>query len=395
MATSSHSSAPGSTRQFAILWLDSEVNNSEDNLFAQQRLFHTFNHVEIFEDQNTCQQFIRSKTQQPILLIVSGRLSREIVPAIHSLVQLSGIYIYCGDESRTCRMGQSIFQSELFLFHFHFILCSSLSQIKGIITNLDKLLSKIRADLKGSPKKKQPTDAVDQITQTLQETSITSSPHQNNTPSHLDGYKTMPLGSLEDAVAPLLDLLDDVEQMVWIVKQNALTPPDGLTTDESASIGLFTMEWYPKEKSFYFRLNETLRSENKKQMKVWLRYLKLFFTALTKLKTVSHVVYQGTNEALLREYQKSSVFLSWEFLTCTAAIKTLEDEETFGTSGRRTLFTIQCRSGKDIRHHAFDPAKEQVLLLPGRQFQVTSFLHPDDDLKIIQLEELEPLYSFQ
>ena len=63
MATSSHPTAPSSTQQFAIVWLDAEVNDSEDNLFAQPKLFHTFNHVEIFEDGNTCQQFIRSKIQ--------------------------------------------------------------------------------------------------------------------------------------------------------------------------------------------------------------------------------------------------------------------------------------------------------------------------------------------
>ena len=75
-------------------------------------------------------------------------------------------------------------------------------------------MSKIQADLKALTKKKQPADAVDEITQTLQATSITLSPHQNNTPSHLDGYETKPLESFVDAVAPLLDLLGDVEQMV-------------------------------------------------------------------------------------------------------------------------------------------------------------------------------------
>ncbi len=86
--------------QCTILWLDSEVNNSEDNLSAQQKLFHTFNNVEIFEDENTCQQFIRSKPKQLVFLIVSGRLSRQIVPAINSLGHVAAIFIYCMDESR-------------------------------------------------------------------------------------------------------------------------------------------------------------------------------------------------------------------------------------------------------------------------------------------------------
>jgi hypothetical protein len=89
-----------SNQQCAVLWLDSEANNNEDNLMAQQKLFNTFNNVEIFEDENDCQQFIRSKPKQPIFLIVSGRLSRQIVPAIDPLEQISAIYIYCMNKSK-------------------------------------------------------------------------------------------------------------------------------------------------------------------------------------------------------------------------------------------------------------------------------------------------------
>jgi hypothetical protein len=261
------------------------------------------------------------------------------------------------------------------------------------VTDLEKLISQIKINLKALTKKKQPTDSVDEITHTLQATAISSS--VNNNPSHLDGYEKVPLGSLEDAVAPLVNIIDDIEQMVWIVKQNASNPDDGLTSDESASIALFTMEWYPKEKSFAFILNEILRSENKEQMKVWFRYLKLIFKALSKLTTISQTVYQGTKDDLTRDYSKSKVFISWEFMICTNAIETLDNEENFGKTGRRTLFTIQCRSGKDIRRHANDPTKDQILLLPGRQFQTISSLNPDDDLCIIQLQELKSLFSFE
>jgi hypothetical protein len=237
------------------------------------------------------------------------------------------------------------------------------------------------------------TNSVDELIPTFQATGITAS--SNNKPSHLDGYDKVPLVSLEEAVAPLVNIVDDVAQMVWIVKQNSQNPEEGLNNDESASIALYTMEWYPKEKSFFYILNETLRSENNQQMKPWFRYLKLVFKALSKLQTVSHIIYQGTNEDVSNNYPKGKVFISWEFLTCTASIKTLENEETFGKSGRRTLFTIESRSGKDIRRHAFEQSKDQVLLLPGRQFQVISCLNPDDELNIIQLEEMKSLYSFE
>jgi hypothetical protein len=86
--------------QCAIFWLDSEANNSEENLSTQQQLLHSFNNVEIFEDENSCQQAIRAKAKQPVFLIVSGRLSRKIVPAIDTLEQVKAIFIYCMDKSR-------------------------------------------------------------------------------------------------------------------------------------------------------------------------------------------------------------------------------------------------------------------------------------------------------
>ncbi|CAF1018095.1 unnamed protein product [Rotaria magnacalcarata] len=41
---------------------------------------------------------------------------------------------------------------------------------------------------------------------------------------------------------PLISLIPDVEQMVWIAKQNCNQPKDDLTNEESASIMLYTMD---------------------------------------------------------------------------------------------------------------------------------------------------------
>jgi hypothetical protein len=88
-----------SNQQFTIIWADAEVNNGEDNLMAQQQLFHNFNNVEIFTDGNDCQQFIRAIPNRPVFLIVSGRLSRQIIPALNALEQVVALYIYCMNKS--------------------------------------------------------------------------------------------------------------------------------------------------------------------------------------------------------------------------------------------------------------------------------------------------------
>ena len=75
----------------------------------------------------------------------------------------------------------------------------------------------------------------------------------------IEGYENMPVVSLEEAVKPLVKIVPKVERNVFIVKQNCEQPEDGLTSDESASIMLYTYESIPHEHSLYVILNATLR----------------------------------------------------------------------------------------------------------------------------------------
>jgi hypothetical protein len=84
---------------FGLLWLDANVDTSEENRQAQKQLRHIINHLKIFDNQNLCQQYILSvSSQNRLILIVSGRLGQEIVPHIHHLRQISSIYVYCMDK---------------------------------------------------------------------------------------------------------------------------------------------------------------------------------------------------------------------------------------------------------------------------------------------------------
>ncbi|CAM4891511.1 unnamed protein product, partial [Rotaria socialis] len=58
----------------------------------------------------------------------------------------------------------------------------------------------------------------------------------------IEGYEKTPLVTLEEAVKSLVKIVPKVERNVFIVKQNCQEPEDGLTTDESAAIMLYTYE---------------------------------------------------------------------------------------------------------------------------------------------------------
>ncbi len=208
----------------------------------------------------------------------------------------------------------------------------------------------------------------------------------------IQGFEKMPLVSLEDAISPLVSLIPDVEQMVWIAKENCSRPADGLSPDESASIMLYTMEWEPYEKSFYVMLNTALRGANREELKQWFSYLRLFITAFQKLPSTGRIIYRGIKLDLSNQYRRGDTVVWWGFSSCTLSIETLSNERFLGKSGTRTLFNIECESGKNIRSHSYYAKEDEVLLLPARQFEVIGCLDQGNGLQVVQLKEIKPKF---
>jgi hypothetical protein len=83
---------------FSLVWLDSTINNSQENVNTQRRLKTIINHLLTFEDSTLCEEYIRSVSNHDrIVIIVSGLLGRQLVPRIHQLEQVCSIYVYCMD----------------------------------------------------------------------------------------------------------------------------------------------------------------------------------------------------------------------------------------------------------------------------------------------------------
>jgi hypothetical protein len=204
------------------------------------------------------------------------------------------------------------------------------------------------------------------------------------------GYEKMPLLPLEEAVLPLVSILPHIQMYVHVAKERCDDKPaNGLTKDQSASIMLYTMEWEPQEQCLYFVLNETFRAEDRRKLKPWFSYLKLVLTALSLLPSSSRSIYRGVKKDLSEAYPKGKIFIWWGFSSCASCVEVLENEQFLGKTGTRTLFTIECLSGKDISQHSYYRSEEELLLLPARQFQVISCLEPAAGLHLIQLKEIK------
>ena len=231
------------------------------------------------------------------------------------------------------------------------------------------------------------TNFVDESKAILRMCDLTSEPKRMLPP--IRGYENQPLVSLEQAVEPLHSLVPDVDQMIWTVKQNCQHPPNDLSSDESASIMLFTLEWIPRESSFYFILNQALRSQNRNDLLPWFRFLHLFMFALSKLPTTTHrILYRGIKMDLSEEFLEGETVVWWAFTSCSSSIKVLE--QFLGQTGHQTIFNIECDAPKDISQHSFYHSENEMLMYPARQFQVVSSFTSGKQLKIIHLKEIQP-----
>ena len=206
----------------------------------------------------------------------------------------------------------------------------------------------------------------------------------------IEGYDKEPLVSLEEAIKPLIPIVADVERKAFMVKKDRRSPTDDLSSDESASITLYTMEWQPYEKCLYFCLNQSLRDKEREKLKPWFPYLKLFLTALEKLPSTRCTVFRGVKKNLGGDYKINSTLIWWAFSSCTTNVGILQSEKFLGKEGDRTLFAIDCCSGKNISQHSYYRRENEILLPPARQFTVVSCLDQGHGCHLIQLRETKP-----
>jgi hypothetical protein len=206
----------------------------------------------------------------------------------------------------------------------------------------------------------------------------------------IGGYAKMPLVTLEQAIEPLLSILPDVRSHAYVAKQKCKKPADNLTQNESAAIMLYTMGWEPLDECLYVVLNNTFRSQDRKEkLKPWYLYLRLFLNALFRLPTLPKSAYRGVKLDIRNRYTEGKTVVWWGFSSCTLTLGVLQSDLFLGKTGARTIFNIQCESARDIRHHSYYPVEDEVLLLAATQFEVISCLD-QGDLHIIQLKETRP-----
>ncbi|CAF4077950.1 unnamed protein product [Rotaria magnacalcarata] len=206
----------------------------------------------------------------------------------------------------------------------------------------------------------------------------------------ISGFEKHPIVTLEEAVEPLEKIVENVKNNVaWAKWKCTETPADNLTVNQSAAIILYTMESNCEKECVYYVLNSTLRDEDRKNLKPWFLYLRLLMSALALLPSLQIHVYRGVRGNLKSALKAGEQIIWWGFSSCTADLIVLSNDRFLGSTGVRTLFSIDCKTGKDIKNHSAFPRESEILLPAARCFQVIACLPQGPDRNIIQLKEIE------
>ncbi|CAF2489160.1 unnamed protein product [Rotaria sp. Silwood2] len=205
----------------------------------------------------------------------------------------------------------------------------------------------------------------------------------------IEGYEDMPLLSLKMSVENLERMISKANENANIATERCAYPANELSQDESASICLYTMDWKINDQSLCAQLNAVLRSKDRSELIPYYFYLKLFLTALWKLKSVKKTVWRGAKADLSDQYPIGKSFIWWGFSSCIESFNDIQSDKFLGKKGRRTLFEIECETGKAINGHSYYHDIDEILLLPGIQLQVIDQNYPSNDLCIIRLKEIQ------
>jgi hypothetical protein len=217
----------------------------------------------------------------------------------------------------------------------------------------------------------------------------------NNIEKDLDpivGYAKEPILPLTEACAPLKSIICDLSIYVQLaLNETPDKPSDGLTIDESAAVRLYTIEWQGSQRSLYSMLNRTLKNADREQLRPYFKYLKLLLTALVKLPCVPPLtVWRGITKDQSANFPPGTQVTWWAFSSCTTTMTVLESNMYLGTSGARTLFSVEAINGRAVRSHSHFVTEDEILLLPGTHMEVQSQLSPATDLHIIHLKQVVP-----
>ncbi|MGW0433466.1 ADP-ribosyltransferase domain-containing protein [Micromonospora sp. NPDC003197] len=202
----------------------------------------------------------------------------------------------------------------------------------------------------------------------------------------ITGVFDTPLMDFREAVAPAAKLLSNLD---WHVvrshefgKRQTDSVTSGLSADEVAALYLYTCE-----SAFYRQINATLRNPDRTRIVPYLPYLRLLFSAVSRLPARTGPLWRGVSLDLRAQYPLGETVTWWGVSSCTSKLGVAE--AFLGRRGKRTLFEVRPVRAVSIRDFSAFTGEEEFILAPGTQLKVTDVKAERGGLCTVRLTELD------
>ncbi|MEU0301780.1 ADP-ribosyltransferase domain-containing protein [Streptomyces sp. NPDC006175] len=202
----------------------------------------------------------------------------------------------------------------------------------------------------------------------------------------ITGVFDTPLLDFQEAVSPVASLLAGigrhVEQSHDFGKRRADELAGELTADAIAALYLYTCE-----SAFYREINAVLRSPDRAKVVPYLPYLRLLFSAVSRLPAHTRPLWRGVALDLRAQYPLGRTVTWWGVSSCTSEVGVARS--FLGSRGKRTLFEVTPVKAVGIRRFSAFTGEEEFILSPGTQLKVTDVKAERGGLCTVKLTELE------
>ncbi|MGA8116558.1 MAG: ADP-ribosyltransferase domain-containing protein [Actinocatenispora sp.] len=201
----------------------------------------------------------------------------------------------------------------------------------------------------------------------------------------ITGVFDTPLMDFREAVASVAKLLSGLD---WHVTQSyqfgerqAAGGTGGLSVDEVAALFLYTCE-----SAFYRQINAALRDPDRTRIVPYLPYLRLLFSAVSRLPARTEPLWRGVSMDLRAQYPVGRTVTWWGVSSCTSKLGVAQ--AFLGGRGRRTLFEVRPVRAVGISGFSAFTGEEEFILAPGTQLAVTDVRAERGGLCTVTLTEL-------
>ncbi|CAF1429283.1 unnamed protein product [Adineta steineri] len=359
---------------FSLIWLDADVN-VKDTRDTEVKLRSIINHIKKFQDVKQCQHYIEQTSHEDrLVIIVSGRLGREIVPYIHQLRQVISIYVYCMNKT----------SNEQWAFKF--------SKIKSVVVDLDELVSQITTHHKIQRKVEEP----------LLIFTFTTNVDAGKSILRVNGQFVFSQ-ILIDCLLRLKSTEIDKDELINLcenVYKGNNTELNNLHEFQQDYSPDKVLWWYTKETFFYKTLNAALRTQTIHMIFLFRSFIYDIYRQLQKSQSKHPLQVYRSQLMSIDELDglKNNIgqFISINSMFSTSKQRTTAlfylGDITTQIDSERVLFEIDAdpsivttKPFADISKHSYFPDESEVLFMVGSIFRLNNINRSNDQIWIIKM----------